>query len=71
MPSHDVKKNIFFYATIGFNLYPDQKTRVRAQDLNAIDGTVGAFRITPYGLLKDLGTTAGLPLLSAQSIAVR
>lgn len=39
--------------------------------LNAIDGTVGAFRITPYGLLKDLGTTAGLPLLSAQGIAVR
>jgi 6-phosphogluconolactonase len=39
--------------------------------LNAADGTVGGFRISPYGFLKDLGTTAGLPLLHAQGIAVR
>jgi hypothetical protein len=39
--------------------------------LNAADGTVGAFRISPYGFLTDLGHTAGLPLLFAQGIAVR
>jgi 6-phosphogluconolactonase len=39
--------------------------------LNAADGTVGAFRISPYGFLKDLGTVAGLPLLYAQGIAAR
>lgn len=39
--------------------------------LNAGDGTVGAFRISPYGGLRDLGTVAGLPLLFAQGIAVR
>jgi 6-phosphogluconolactonase len=39
--------------------------------LNAADGTVGAFRITPYGALKDLGTVDGLPHLFAQGIAVR
>ena len=39
--------------------------------LNANDGTVGAFRISPFGGLRDLGTVAGLPLLYAQGIAVR
>ena len=39
--------------------------------LNAGDGTVGAFRILPYGGLDDLGAVAGLPLLYAQGIAVR
>ena len=39
--------------------------------LNAADGTVGAFRISPYGFLTDLGKTAGLPLLFAQGIAAR
>ena len=39
--------------------------------LNAADGSVGAFRVSPYGFLKDLGTVAGLPLLYAQGIAAR
>jgi 6-phosphogluconolactonase (cycloisomerase 2 family) len=39
--------------------------------LNAADGTVGAFRISPYGGLKDLGTVSGLPPVFAQGIAVR
>lgn len=39
--------------------------------LNAGDGTVGAFRISPFGFLEDLGTVAGLPLLYAQGIAAR
>jgi 6-phosphogluconolactonase len=39
--------------------------------LNAADGTVGAYRISPFGFLTDLGRTAGLPLLFAQGIAVR
>jgi 6-phosphogluconolactonase (cycloisomerase 2 family) len=39
--------------------------------LNAADGTVGAFRISPYGFLRSLGTATGLPLLFAQGIAVR
>jgi len=39
--------------------------------LNAADGTVGAFRVSPYGFLKDLGTVAGLPPVYAQGIAVR
>ena len=39
--------------------------------LNADDGTVGAFRISIFGNLQDLGTVAGLPLLYAQGIAVR
>jgi 6-phosphogluconolactonase len=39
--------------------------------LNAADGTVGAFRISPFGTLTDLGTVAGLPLLYAQGIAAR
>ena len=39
--------------------------------LNAADGSVGAFRVSPYGFLKDLGAVAGLPLLYAQGIAAR
>ena len=39
--------------------------------LNAADGSVGAFRILPYGFLKDLGTVPGLPSPYAQGIAVR
>jgi len=39
--------------------------------LNAGDGTVGAFRISPYGGLRDLGAVEGLPLLFAQGIVVR
>ena len=39
--------------------------------LNAADGSVGAFRVLPFGFLKVLGTVAGLPLLSAQGIAAR
>lgn len=39
--------------------------------LNAGDGTVGAFRISPKGTLRDLGRTAGLPPQFAQGIAVR
>jgi len=39
--------------------------------LNAADGSVGAFRISPFGFLQDLGTVKGLPLLYAQGIAVR
>ena len=39
--------------------------------LNAGDGTIGAFRILPQGVLKDLGTTGGLPPQFAQGIAVR
>ena len=39
--------------------------------LNALDGMVGAFRISFHGKLTDLGTTPGLPLLYAQGIAVR
>lgn len=39
--------------------------------LNAADGSVGAFRVLPFGFLKDLGTVAGLPPLYAQGIAVR
>jgi 6-phosphogluconolactonase len=39
--------------------------------LNAADGTVGAFRVLPFGFLKDLGTVAGLPLEYAQGIAAR
>jgi 6-phosphogluconolactonase len=39
--------------------------------LNAANGTVGAFGISPYGTLKDLGAVAGLPLLYAQGIAAR
>lgn len=35
------------------------------------DGTVSAFRISPYSFLKDLGKVAGLPFLFAQGIAVR
>jgi 6-phosphogluconolactonase len=39
--------------------------------LNAADGTVGAFRISPFGTLRNLGTVQGLPPLFAQGIAVR
>lgn len=39
--------------------------------LNAGDGSVGAFRIGPYGRIEDLGAVAGLPPLYAQGIAVR
>lgn len=39
--------------------------------LNAADGTVGAFRISPFGFMEDLGTFPGLPLLFAQGIAAR
>ena len=39
--------------------------------LNAGDGSVGAFRIWPFGRIEDLGSVAGLPLLYAQGIAVR
>lgn len=39
--------------------------------LNATDGTVGIFGISPYGTLKNLGTVPGLPLLFAQGIAAR
>ena len=39
--------------------------------LNAADGSVGAFHVSPYGFLKDLGTVAGLPLMYAQGIAAR
>jgi 6-phosphogluconolactonase (cycloisomerase 2 family) len=39
--------------------------------LNAGNGTVGAFHITPFGGIEDLGAVAGLPLQFAQGIAVR
>jgi len=39
--------------------------------LNAADGSVGAFRVSPYGFLKNLGSVAGLPLPYTQGIAVR
>jgi 6-phosphogluconolactonase len=39
--------------------------------VNANNGTVGAFRISPSGGLTNLGSVAGLPLLYAQGIAAR
>ena len=39
--------------------------------LNAAEGTVGAFRISPKGGLEDLGTVEGLPLVYAQGIVAR
>jgi 6-phosphogluconolactonase len=39
--------------------------------INANSGTVGAYRISINGRLKDLGAVSGLPPLFAQGIAVR
>jgi 6-phosphogluconolactonase len=39
--------------------------------VNANNGTVGAFRISLFGRLTDLGSFVGLPLLHAQGIAAR
>lgn len=39
--------------------------------LNAGDGTIGAFQLSPHGAIRDLGVVAGLPLTFAQGIAAR
>ena len=39
--------------------------------LNAGNGTVGAFRISPFGGIKNIGEVGGLPPVFGQGIAVR